>query len=114
MGEILALCRAMGAEEEQEQLLRSLIRAVIPSLEGRLKPGCTRQQCGAAFPLAVAMMVMDGLSDAGGMGQVTSFSAGDVSIRRGGVDGTSRSQQAERLLAPWMESWGLAFKGVEG
>ena len=114
MEEILALCRAMGVEEEQEQLLRSLIRAVIPSLEGRLKPGCTRQQCGAAFPLAVAMMAMDGLNDVDGMGQVTSFVAGDVSIRRESGKGLSRTQQAERLLAPWIESWGLAFKGVDG
>lgn len=113
MEEILALCRAMGAEEEQEQLLRSLINAVIPSLDGRLKLGCTRQQCGAAFPLAVAMMAMDALSDAGGMGQVTSFSAGDVSIRRGGK-GASRTEQAERLMAPWLENWGLVFKGVDG
>lgn len=114
MEEILALCRAMGAEEEQEQLLRPLIRAVIPSLEGRLKAGCTRQQCGAAFPLAVAMVAMDGLNYASGMGQVTSFSAGDVSIRTAGNSASSRTEQAERLLAPWLESWGLAFKGVEG
>lgn len=37
--EILALCRAMGAGDDQEALLQALAGAVVPALEGRLKAG---------------------------------------------------------------------------
>ena len=39
--EILALCRAMGADEEQELLLAPMVEAVVPALRGRLKAGVT-------------------------------------------------------------------------
>ena len=114
--EILALCRAMGAEAEQDELLIPLIQAVTSALEGRLKAGVTAEDCGTAFSLAVAMVAMDGLERTTGSGPVTSFTAGDVSIRTAeGTSGTSsRTAQAERLMAPWLGSTGFAFKGVAG
>lgn len=117
--QILALCRAMGAREDQEELLLPLARAVEDQLAGRLKAGTAPEDCGTAFPLAAAMTVMDKLSGmtGGGGGEVTSFTAGELTIRReAGSGGQSRmlSVQAERLLAPWLGDNGFVFRGVDG
>lgn len=119
--EILALCRAMGAAEDREELLLPLARAVEQQLAGRLKEGVVPEDCGTAFSLAAAMTVMDRLSavtGGGSGGEVTSFTAGDLTIRResgnGGQAGKSLSAQAEGLLAPWLGDTGFVFQGVEG
>ncbi|MDY3906930.1 MAG: hypothetical protein SOZ47_09050 [Lawsonibacter sp.] len=114
--EIVALCKVMGAAEDQGELLLPLIRAVVSAMEGRLKPGVAPEDCGAAFPLAAAMVVMDGLERAVGSGKVTSFTAGEVSIRTEGETGRreTRTAQAERLMAPWLGETGFAFRGVAG
>ena len=116
--QILALCRAMGAG--QEELLLPLARAVEQQLTGRLREGTSPGDCGTAFPLAAAMLVMDrlsGVTGGGGAGEVTSFTAGDLTIRKetgsGGTD-RSLSAQAEGLLAPWLRDAGFVFQGVEG
>ena len=69
---------------------------------------------------AAAMVVMDrlsGVTGGGGAGEVTSFTAGDLTIRKetgsGGTD-RSLSAQAEGLLAPWLRDAGFVFQGVEG
>lgn len=116
--EILALCRAMGAG--QEELLLPLTLAVEKQLAGRLKEGVSPEDCGTAFPLAAAMLVMDRLSAAtggGGAGEITSFTAGDLTVRKetgSGGESRSLSAQAEGLLAPWLKDGAFAFRGVEG
>ena len=115
--EITALCRAMGAAGDQEELLLPLVQAVSGQLAARLKDGTAPEDCGPAFPLAAAMTVMDQLSGMlGGGDEVTSFTAGDLTIRRepGSGTGKSLSEQAERLLAPWLAGSGFMFRGVEG
>ena len=114
--EILGLCYAMGAGTDQEELLLPLIRAVTDALAGRLRDGVVPEDCGSAFPLAVAMIAMDGLDRAtGGGGQVTSFTAGEVSIKtREGTTRDNRTTQAERLMVPWLGETGFAFRGVRG
>jgi hypothetical protein len=109
----MALCKAMGAGEDQEELLLPLVQAAVTALEGRLRPGVTPQDCGTAFPLAAAMVAMDGLEQVSGGGQVTAFTAGAVTIRREGT-GTSLTAQAQGLLAPWLGETGFAFRGVAG
>ena len=50
-----------------------------------------------------------------GLSGVASFTAGEVTIRREGTgSGTSRTDQALRLLAPWLGETGFAFQGVAG
>ena len=116
--QILALCRAMGAG--REELLLPLAQAVEGLLAGRLKEGVAPEDCGPAFPLAAAMLAMDrlsGMAGGGSAGEVTSFTAGDLTVRResgGGASGRSLSAQAEGLLAPWLEDTGFVFQGVEG
>lgn len=115
--QIIALCRAMGAAGDQEELLLPLAQAVSEQLAGRLRDGVAPEECGSAFPLAAAMTVMDRLSAlAGRGGGVTSFTAGDLTIRQesGGQSGRSLSEQAESLLAPWLGDTGFRFQGVEG
>ena len=112
--EILALCRQMGAGEEQDTLLLPLIEAAVDSLQRRLKPGVSPQDCGSAFSLAAALTAMDGLERAGGEGEVRSFTAGEVSIQTRTRSGGSRADQAQRLLAPWLRETGFAFRGVDG
>lgn len=111
--EIMALCRGMGAGEDQEELLRPLVQAAERNLTARLKAGVSPADCGSAFPLAAAMVAMEGLEGASGLDGVTSFTAGDVSIHTGG-GGSGRRAQAERLLAPWLKEQGFAFQGVRG
>ena len=112
--QILALCRAMGAS--QEELLLPLVQAVEQQLAGRLKEGTAPADCGTAFPLAAAMTVMDRLSavtGGGSGGEVASFTAGDLTIRRengnSGQSGKSLSDQAEEHKKQLAD---LAFDGT--
>lgn len=105
----------MGAG--QEELLLPLVQAVEQQLAGRLKQGVSPADCGPAFPLAAAMTAMDRLSAVtGGGGEVTSFTAGDLTVRKesGGGAGKTLSAQAEGLLAPWLGNTGFVFQGVDG
>ena len=118
--QIMALCRAMGASADQEELLLPLVQAVCSQLAARLKEGVFPEDCGPAFPLAAAMNVMDrlsGMTGGGSSGEVTSFTAGALTIRKeASADGLSRtlSAQAEGLLAPWLRDGGFVFQGVDG
>ena len=63
------------------------------------------------------MLVMDRLAGiaGGGAGEVSSFTAGDLTIRReSGSSGRSLSAQAEELLAPWLGETRFVFQGVAG
>lgn len=115
----MALCRAMGAVEDQEELLLPLIQVVWKRLAGRLRPEVTPEDCGSAFPLAAAMVVMERLSrltGGGSAGEVTSFTAGDLTIKKesGSQAAKGLSEQAKELLAPWLRDDGFVFQGVEG
>lgn len=111
--EIASLCVYLGADEDQEALLRLLAQAAAEQLAGRLKKGVSPADCGEAFLLACAMVAMDGLEGATGLGRVESFTAGEVSIRTG-QGGDSRTARALELLAPWLGETGFAFRGVDG
>ena len=117
--EILALALQLGGQAENEEILRALCRAAEAELAGWLRPGICRSDCGRAFPLAAAYWALAGLSAAGQQGTVESFTAGDVTIRRGsgntaaGQADTLRSQ-AKRLLAPWAKDGRFCFQKVMG
>lgn len=112
--EILALCYQLGAPEGREELLLPLAAAAAENLKGRLKKGVSPEDCGPVFSLAAAMVAVDGLEESAGMGRVSSFSAGEVSIRTEERRGDSLAAQAQRLLAPWLGETGFAFRGVAG
>ena len=108
--QIVALCRELGGEENS--LLAPLAHAVQEDLRRRLKSGLTPEDCGGVFPLCAAMIVLDRLEEVTGESRVTSFTAGEVSIRRERSGDLSR--QAMGLLAPWLGDTGFGFQGVEG
>lgn len=108
---ILSLCGAMGVSAGREELLLPLAQAVESQLAGRLREGVSPEDCGPAFPLAAAMTVMDRLAGMTG-GEVASFTAGDLTVRR--ETGKALSRQAEELLAPWLGDLGFCFREVEG
>lgn len=117
---IIALCRAMGAAGDQEELLLPLVQTVLERLAGQLRPAFMPEDCGPAFPLAAAMVVMDRLSGLTGgwsASGAASFTAGDLTIRRESVGGQAAkglSQQAGELLAPWLRDDGFVFRGIDG
>ena len=82
-----------------------------------MREGVAPEDCGSAFPLAAAMTAVDRLSAMTGGGDgVTSFTAGELTIRReqGGTGRKGLSDQAEGLLAPWLGDTGFMFQGAEG
>lgn len=105
----MALARAMGAEGADE-LMQALSQAAECNLRARLRAGIAPADCGQAFPVACALLVLAAL-DAGGA--VSSFTAGDVTIHRSGQAG-QRQREAEALLAPYLAPKGMFFRGVRG
>lgn len=106
------LARAMGAGED-EDLLTPLCQLAVERLERRLRPGVRREDCGEAFPVAAALLVLDLMEGQAGGQDVESFSAGDLSVKLGGRPGR-RADQARRLMAPFCPEEGFAFRGVRG
>lgn len=113
--QIIALAIAMGASESQREILEPLCAAAESALAAQLRPGVTPQECADAFVVCAAWMALDGLYAVGGGGEVTSFTAGDVSIQTGNSGDTGGlTQQIQRLMAPYLTDGGFYFQGVTG
>lgn len=108
------MVEAMGGQGD-EVVLISLCRIARESLERRLRPGVRLEDCGDAFPVAAAWLVLDALENSGSLEGVESFSAGDLTVKIGAQNsGTGRAAQAHRLMAPYCREEGFAFEGVPG
>ena len=113
--EIISLVKTMGSGEWDEELLEKLSQVVQGQLESWLRPGVTVEDCGGAFPIAAAWMVLGTLYGSSDSGQVESFSAGDLTIKTGTHSrGQELEEQARRLMAPYCRETGFAFQGVKG
>lgn len=113
--QIMELCRAMGAGKDQEELLLPLVQTVQENLRNQLRDGVSPENCGQAFPMAVAALAMEALEQVGETGgTVTSFTAGDLMIQRRPGAAVRRSMLAERWLSPWLKDGGFVFQGVCG
>ena len=110
--QIVALCRQLGAGEEQDVLLLPLAQAAYIQLSAGLKEGVAPEDCGEAFPMACAMAAMGVLREITGENAVSSFTAGEVTIRR--ELSTCLARSARSLLAPWMRDGGFCFLEVPG
>ena len=110
--QIVAMCRQLGAGEDRDALLRPLAAAAYEQMRLSLRAGVSETDCGSVFPLACAMTVMDTLQEMTGEDRVTSFTAGEVTIRREGTSPLARS--ARKLLAPWIADEGFCFLEVRG
>lgn len=101
-----------GANEDDWTLLEELCRAAEAAWMARLREGVSMENCGSAFDCAVAFSAA-AMFGAGQEG-VSSFSAGDVSVKLRGEAGASLREAAERLMAPYARPEGLFLKGVPG
>lgn len=117
--EILEFARTVGqAEAGEEETLSRLCLAAERELEGRLRPGVTAQDCRGSFVIAAAWIALAGLCvSRQEAGEITDWSAGDVSVRRkrdAGEQAAVYRAQAERLMAPYCTDGGFSFRGVRG
>ena len=116
---ILTLALAVsGVGEEQQPLLETLCVAAETYWKGRLRDSVTAEDCMESFCCAAAFTAAADLA-AGQGGGVTSFTAGEISVKGcGGAEAIARAaalrQTAERLMAPYAQTGDFAFKGVRG
>ena len=110
--QIVALCKQLGAGDDRDALLRPLAVGAYEQLRAGLRPGVSPADCGEVFPLACAMAVMGALQELTGEGQITAFTAGEVTIRTDGPGQSAR--MARKLLSPWMGDEGFCVLGVDG
>ena len=116
---VLTLARELsGAGEAEEALLELLCQAAEQQWEKRLRPGMTAEDCGKAFPCAVAFTAARSAAARGGEG-VSGFTAGSVSVRiRGAAESCALAESlrrtAERLMAPFAVPDDFCFRGVRG
>ena len=82
----------------------------------RLRDGLTAEDCDGAYPLAAAWLVMDWVRGSRGLEGITSLTAGDISVRREGPEGSGGrlSQKALELMRPFLREEGFVFRGVSG
>jgi len=104
------LCKLLGAG--REDILPALALAACEQLRLRLRPGVTEAACGEVFPLAAAMIALDTLGELEGENRVSSFTAGEVSIRCDGSHSLVRA--ARQMMAPWTKDGSFAVRGVDG
>ena len=105
--------------EAEEALLELLCQAAEQQWEKRLRPGMTTEDCGKAFPCAVAFTAAADLAAARGGEGVSGFTAGSVSVRiRGAAESCALAESlrrtAERLMAPFAVPDDFCFRGVRG
>lgn len=118
--EILMLARAVsGADEAESPLLEPLCRAAQQRWESRLRPDLTPEDCREAFVCAAAFTAAADLTAGRGGGAVSSFTAGEVSVKgRGAAESASLARDlraaAERLMAPYAGEESFCFRGVRG
>ena len=108
-----------GAGEAEQELLQALCSAARQRWELRLRSDVSVEDCGEAFACAVAFTAAADL--AGGVGEtgVSSFSAGEISVKKASAAQRSGAakmlrQTAERLMAPFAETEDFCFRGVRG
>ncbi len=99
-------------EAQQTELLKILCQAATSNLENRLRDGLAVEDCKADFVAAASLFALAALQEAG-KGGVEEFKAGDLTVRRSGMDTSSRclQHQAELIMGPFVKD-GFLFLGV--
>ena len=100
-------------EERQEKLLKVLCQAAVSGLTSRLKIGLTPEDCKADFVAAASIYALAALNEAGQASDIAEFKAGDLTVKRGGMDAASRclQHQAELIIQPFLQDR-FSFQGV--
>lgn len=108
-----SLLLAGRLEPRQEMILQGFCAAAERKLRGRLRPDVTVEECGEDFVMAAALYALAMASEIRSTAEAESFSVGDISVtcRDGKSTAKSLTDQADRLLAPYMVD-GFSFQGV--
>lgn len=108
-----AVLLAGPIDNRQEALLRLLCNGAASSLVARLRDGLTPQDCKVDFVAAASLYALAALSEVDEKTRVESFTAGDVTVRRGKSSAASQClrYQADLMFSPYAKD-GFAFRGV--
>ena len=100
-------------DERQTELLKLLCQAAVSCLAARLREGLAPEDCKADFVAAASLYALSGLQEAGGSGGISEFRAGDLTVKRSGMDTSSRclQKQAELIIQPFMQDR-FCFAGI--
>ena len=100
-------------EEQQTELLKLLCQGAASSLKQRLRDGITPEDCRADFVAAASLYALAALNEAAGANNLEEFRAGDLTVKRSGMDTSSRclQRQADLIIQPFLKDR-FAFLGV--
>lgn len=107
-------CLLAGVLEPREQeLLRLLCSGAVSSLESRLRPGLTPEDCRADFVAAASLFALSALSAASEEKNLDEMKIGDVTLKRSCADTASKClhSQGELIIAPYLADR-FCFRGV--
>ena len=108
-----ALTLAGNLDERQPALLQVLCQGAAGSLAAQMRKGLTPEDCLADFISAASLIALAALSEAGESETVESFTAGDVSIRKGRNSAAANClrYQARVMMMPYIRD-PFTFQGV--
>ena len=109
---VLARVKTLCSPAMGEEGLTALCAAACARLNGLLAEGVTAEDCGEAYILAAAWLVMDWMRLTDGNGDITALTAGGISLRREGGRGGELTRRAMELLGPHLRDAGFVFQGV--
>lgn len=111
MDEIISLAASLCGMETADAILVALCEAAHDCLSLRLKEGVSPQDCGRAFPIAAAAIAAKGRREGLESGNVSSFTAGSVSLSVT-QEGDRFTSAALGLLEPWLRDSNFGFRRV--
>lgn len=108
-----AVLLAGSIDSRQEALLRLLCAGAETSLTARLRDGIAPADCKADFIAAASLYALAALSEVDDVANVESFTAGDVTARKGKASAASAClrYQADLMISPYSKS-AFSFRGV--
>ena len=112
--QVLELVKQLGHTALDEDVLELLCQCACQRLDRLLADGVSPADCGQAYPMAAAFLVLDWARQAAGGGDIVALAAGDLSVRREGASGGGLRRQALELMAPYLREEGFVFRGVRG
>lgn len=99
--------------------LRSMCEAAGAELLARLRSGVSAEEIKASFVMAAGVLALSMYTQLSGDEEVSSFSAGNLSVSKskssgGGSSASALRAQAETMLASYLTGHGFEFLGVRG
>lgn len=112
--QVMELVNQLCSPTESEAVLELLCTSACQRLDGLLADGVTVECCAEAYRLAAAWLVMDWLNSGRNWEGVTSLTAGDMKVTRGGGGQDGLSGKAMELMGPYLRDRSFVFQGVRG